>query len=137
MKEYINTGKINKNIIGVYKERIITEKVILTYERLNNHILIYHFAEYEQIKRYIKNVIEEPDIILEDNSHPDTLIFLKDILEINKKARVVIKLATDKSDKTYISNSIITLIRQRNKSWEQTIKNKGKIIYCKKLDKSE
>ena len=40
------------------------------------------------------------------------------------------------NDKMYNKNSIITLMRQRDKSWEQTLKNRGKIIY-KKLDKSE
>lgn len=96
---------------------------------------IFYYKEYSKIenilKKYIKNIIEEPDIVLEDNSHLDTLIFLKHILEINKKARVVVKLATDKNHERYTKNSIITLMRQRNKSWEQTIKNKGKIIYSK------
>ena len=131
MKKYISIGKIKKDILRPYEEKIVTDKVILTYERLYNHILVYHVIEYEQIKKYIKNIIEEPDIVLEDNSHLDTLIFLKHILEINKKARVVVKLATDKNHERYTKNSIITLMRQRNKSWEQTIKNKGKIIYSK------
>lgn len=129
MKEYIYICKIDKKKIGEYKDKIIVEDVILTYERLNNHILVYHKNEYYQIKEYIQRIIEQPDLIIEDNSHKDTLIYLKLIEEINKKARIVVKLATNKKDRLYNKNSIITIMRQRDKSWEQTIKNKGKIIY--------
>jgi len=131
MEEYINIGKINKQNIGEYKNKIITDDLILTYERLNKHILLYHEKEYCQLENYIKGVIQEPDLVLEDKDNKDTLIFLKHIEEINKKARVVVKLATNKQDKIYNKNSIITIMRQRDKSWKQTIKNKGKIIFIK------
>lgn len=131
MEEFINVGKIDIEKIREYKEKIITEDVILTAERLNNHIFLYHKEEYNQIKNYIQEIIKEPDYILEDNTHKDTLIFLKHIDNINKKARIVIRLATDKEEKIYNKNSIITIMRQRDKSWEQTLKNRGKIIYVK------
>lgn len=134
MEEYIIVGKIYKEKLGKYALKIITEDVILTYERLYNHIFVYHKNEYEQIKEYIKEIIENPDFILEDNTHMDTLIFLKNINQINKKARIVIKLATDRENRIYTKNSIM---RQRDKSWEQTLKNKGKIIFSKCLDKYE
>ncbi len=136
MNEYTNIGKIDIKKIGKYKKKIITTELILTQERLNHHIYKYHEKEYIEIKSYIKYIIDNPDYILEDNKNIDTLIYLKHIEEINKKARVVIKLATNKNDKIYNKNSIITIMRQRDKSWEQTIKNRGTIIY-KKLDKNE
>ena len=132
MNEYTNIGKIDIKKIGKYKKKIITTELILTQERLNHHIYKYHEKEYIEIKNYIKYIIDNPDYILEDNKNIDTLIYLKHIEEINKKARVVIKLATNKNDKI----SIITIMRQRDKSWEQTLKNRGTIIY-KKLDKDE
>lgn len=138
--EYINIGKINiGNIgnIGDYKHKIITNELILTYERLNKHILLYHQNEYYQLQNYIESIITYPDIVLEDKDNKDTLIFLKHIKEIDKKARIVIKLATDYNEKVYNKNSIITIMRQRDKSWEQTLKNKGKIIFQKELDKNE
>lgn len=131
MEEYIIIGKIDKNKLGKYEEKVVTEDLILTYERLNTHILMYHREEYDQIKEYISEVIEKPDYILEDNSHIDTLIYLKNIEQINKKARIVVKLATDINEKIYTKNSILTIMRQRDKSWSQTIKNRGKIIYAK------
>ena len=136
MNEYTNIGKIDIKKIGKYKKKIITTELILTQERLNHHIYKYHEKEYIETKSYIKYIIDNPDYILEDNKNIDTLIYLKHIEEINKKARVVIKLATNKNDKIYNKNSIITIMRQRDKSWEQTIKNRGTIIY-KKLDKNE
>lgn len=131
MKNYIYIGKINKTQIDKYKNRIITTETILTKERLENHISKYHKEEYEQIKKYLKDIITNPDIIIEENTKKDTLIYLKHIKEIDKKARIVIKLATDKKEKTYNKNSIITIMRLRERSWKQTIKNKGKIIYPK------
>ena len=136
MNEYTNIGKIDIKKIGKYKKKIITTELILTQERLNHHIYKYHEKEYIEIKNYIKYIIDNPDYILEDNKNIDTLIYLKHIEEINKKARVVINLATNKNDKIYNKNSIITIMRQRDKSWEQTLKNRGTIIY-KKLDKDE
>ncbi len=136
MQEYINIGKIDKNKIGSYKYKIVTDTLILTYERLNNHILKYHNKEYNQVKDYLKEIIENPDIILKEYKQEDTLIYLKHIEQIDKKVRVVIKLATNKKEKIYNKNSIITIMRQRDKSWEQTIKNKGEVIYSKILDKN-
>ncbi len=131
MEEYINIGKIDKDKIGDYKQKVITDILILTYERLNNHILKYHEEEYNQVKDYLREIIENPDVILEEYNQKDTLIYLKHIKQIDKKVRVVIKLATNKEEKKYNKNSIITIMRQRDKSWEQTIKNKGKVIYLK------
>ena len=136
MRNYINIGKIDRNKIGKYGNKVITDEVILTNERLNNHILEYHKDEYEQIKLYIKEIVENPDLIIEETHQKNTLILLKDIKQINKKARIVIKLAVNKEERIYNKNSIITIMRQRDKSWEQTIKNKGQIIF-KKLDKNE
>ncbi len=136
MEDYIYVGKLDSSKIGKYKNSIISEDLILTYERLNNHIYKYHKKEYDEIKLYLGNIIKNPDYVVEDNRNINTLIFLQHISEINKKARIVVKLATNKNDKIYNKNSIITLMRQRDKSWEQTLKNRGKIIYPN-LDKSE
>ncbi|MBO5413956.1 MAG: hypothetical protein J6A29_06775 [Clostridia bacterium] len=128
-------GKLDTKKLGKYKERIITDEVILTEERLYNHILIYHKKEYEQLEKYIPRIIEEPDYIIEDNRHIDTMIYLKEIHENSKKGRIVIKLALG-YDEEHSKNSIITLMKLNDRTWEQTIKNRGKIVW-KKLDKSE
>lgn len=90
-----------------------------------------HEDEYKQLKPYIKSIIEEPDYIVEDNRHEDAMIYLKEIDDIGKNGRVVIKLALGK-DKEHNKNSIITLMKLNKRTWNQTIKNRGNIIWKSK-----
>lgn len=123
-------GRLDIKKLGIYGEKIITDEVILTEERLNQHILISHKSDYQQFKNYIKNIIENPDYIIEDNKHANTMIYLQEIKEIDKKSRVVIKLALG-NDTEHCKNSIITLMKLNNRTWNQTINNRGKIIWQK------
>ena len=84
----------------------------------------------KQLRRYIKSIIEDPDYIVEDNRHEDTMIYLKQIEEISKNGRVVIKLALGK-DEEHSKNSIITLMKLNKRTLNQTIRNRGKIIWKK------
>ena len=118
---------LDKKKLGIYEKQIITEEVILTDERLYEHILLFHEEEYKQLRRYIKSIIEDTDYIVEDNKHEDTMIYLKQIEEISKNGRVVIKLALGK-DEEHSKNSIITLMKLNKRTWNQTIRNRGKII---------
>lgn len=122
-------GKLDIEKIGNYKKYLITDEVILTDERLE-HILIYHKTEYEQFRLYIKEIIESPDFIIEDNRHDDTMIYLKCIENIEKKCRIVVKLALGQ-DEEHSKNSIITLMKLNDRTWNQTINNRGKIIWKK------
>lgn len=84
---------LDRKKLGTYENKLITEEVILTDERLYEHILLYHEEEYKQLRPHIKTIIENPDYIVEDNRHEDTMIYLKQIDDIGKNGRVVIKLA--------------------------------------------
>lgn len=119
---------LDKNKLGKYKDNLLTEEVILTDERLYGHILLYHEEEYKQLKPYIKNIIDDPDYIIEDNRHKDTMIYLKHIHRIEKSSRVVIKLALVQDDE-HNKNSIITLMKLNKRTWNQTIKNRGRIVW--------
>ena len=121
--------------LGKYKEKLITNEVVLTNERLHNHILLLHKKDYVQLKDYLQDIIENPDLIIEDNRHSDTMIYLKKIKNLGKHGRVVIKLALAQ-DNEHPKNSIITLMRLNDRTWKQTINNRGKFIW-KKLDKNE
>ncbi len=123
--------KLDRNKLGEYGKMLITEEVILTDERLYEHILLFHEDEYKQLRPYIKNIIENPDYIVEDNRHMDTMIYLKQVKEIEKNGRVVIKLALGQ-DKEHNKNSIITMMKLNKRTWKQTIKNRGKIIWKNK-----
>ncbi len=119
---------LDRKKLGLYENKLITEEVILTDERLYKHILLFHREEYKQLRPYIKSIIENPDYIVEDNRHKDTMIYLKEIENIGKNGRVVIKLALG-NDKEHGKNSIITLMKLNRRTWNQTIKNRGKIIW--------
>ena len=121
-------ANLDKNKLGIYGNKLISEEVILTEERLYEHILLFHEEGYKQLKPYIKSIIENPDYIVEDNRHEDTMIYLKQIDDISKNGRVVIKLALGK-DEEHNKNSIITLMKLNKRTWNQTIKNRGKIIW--------
>ena len=120
--------KLDKKKLGEYEKRVITEDVILTEERLYEHILLFHEDEYKQLRPYIKNIIENPDYIVEDNRHEDTMIYLKQIEDIGKNGRIVIKLALGQ-DEEHNKNSIITMMKLNKRTWNQTIRNRGKIIW--------
>ena len=126
-------GKLDINKLKAYQKKLITNDVIMTNERLYQHILIYHKSEYEQLRKYIKDIIEKPDYIIEDNRHNDTMIYLKEF--DNLKGRIIIKLALGQ-DKEHNKNSIITIMKLNDRTLEQTLKNRGKIIF-KNIDKNE
>jgi len=71
-------GELNVELIGEYKDKIITNELILTDERLYEHILIYHEEDYKMFNKYILEVIQFPDYVIEDNKHLNTLIYLKE-----------------------------------------------------------
>lgn len=125
---------LDKKKLGLYGKMLVTEEVILTAERLYEHILLYHEKEYKELRPYIKSIIKDPDYIIEDNRHEDTMIYLKEIANIEKNGRVVIKLALGK-DKEHSKNSIITLMKLNKRTWNQTINNRGKIIWKKSRQK--
>lgn len=129
-------GKINKEKIGEYGKKIVTEDVVLTEERLNEHILIKHSKEYRQLKPYLKNIVENPDVVLDDNRNQDTIILLKKVPQIQRNGRVVIKIAIAENEK-HPKNSIITLMQLNDRTWNQTLKNRGNIIFQKNIDKNE
>ncbi len=124
--------KLDRKKLGEYENKLITEDVILTDERLYEHILLFHEEEYRQLKPYIKKIIDNPDYIIQDNRHEDTMIYLKQIDEIEKNGRVVIKLALGQ-DKEHNKNSIITMMKLNKRTWKQTIRNRGNIIWKNKL----
>ena len=79
---------LDRKKLGVYENRLITEEVILTDERLYEHILLFHEEEYKQLRPYIKSIIEDPDYIVEDNRREDTMIYLKEIDDIGKNSTI-------------------------------------------------
>ena len=129
----IYIGKLDGEKLGKYKEKIINDDVIITFERIE-HTKMRHPGDYEKYKDYLSNIIKEPDYILEDIDNKDTILVLKTIKEKNKNIQVVIKLHTNINEKNKY-NSILTFWHTRIRNYKSTINN-NKIIF-KKLDKDE
>ena len=126
-------GKLNKQQLGKYKDKIITDEVVMTNERII-HTQKRHPGDYEKYIAYVPSIINDPDYILEDKDNKDTILMLKTIKEKEHNIQVVVKLLTNIEEKNK-SNSILTFWHIRNRNYKSTIRNNA-IIY-KKLDKNE
>ena len=118
-------GKIDIKKLEKYKEKIITDEVILTDER-KEHIRKRHPEDYEKYITYIPNIIERPDYILEDVNNDDTILLLKAINN-REKVQVVIKLQTVIQEVNKC-NSILTFWHIRDRNYKSTIRN-NKLLY--------
>ena len=126
-------GELDKEKLGKYNDKLITNEVILTEERIK-HIKEHHPGDYEKYGIYISEIIKEPDYILEDNKNIDTILYMKNIINNKTNIQIVIRLNTNKTDINK-KNSILTLWKIKNSTYNQLLRNR-KVIW-KKLDKEE
>ena len=124
-------GKIDRKLFEKTSNKIITDDVVLT-EKQKEHIKERHKEVLEKYEKYFKNIIENPDYILKDNSRENTALILKTIFIKNNRTgsvNLVLRLAIENDDE-HNKNSIITCIpigKNRLKSYI----NNGKIVYKK------
>lgn len=119
-------GKLDIKKLGKYREKIITNEVILTEER-RLHIYENHTNDYERIINNIKDTVLKPKEVIEDLKNKDTLFFVGDLGKNN--LNVIIKLNTVNS-KAHPQISIMTawVIRDSNL---KKLREKNKILYKK------
>lgn len=120
--------KVGKIDIDVYKcvtDDILTDEVIITDERIQ-HIKERHPNDYEKYFKYMKEIVEAPEFIIEANK-PNTALILKSFEEEGIPFKTILRLVTS-SDNADFKNSIITFMKINEKEWERLIKNK-KILY--------
>lgn len=117
-------GKLDKNKIGIYAEKIITDDVILTDER-KFHIFNDHNKDYEIIINNIDRVILNPKMVLEDSKNRNTLFFINKLDYHN--LNVILKLNTTNSEE-HPQNSVMTAWIIRNSNLKKLIE-KNKIVY--------
>lgn len=121
-EEYIEIGKINIEILKKYYE-LKTDRLILTKERIE-HINKRHNNDYELYGKYMLDIIENPDYILEDIENIDTVLYLKTIEELN--LQMVIKLQTENVGNK--ANTVLTFWHMRKRSYNQIIRKNKKIF---------
>ena len=106
-------------------ESITTDEVIMTDERIQ-HIRDRHPNDFERYERYIREIIEKPDFILEANK-PNTAFILKKIQECNEHFELILRLAVQGDPDGY-KNSVITFLRVEEKRYNRYLRTK-KILY--------
>lgn len=126
-------GKINIEIYKCITEDICTDEVIITDEQIE-HIKERHPNDYERYFGYAKQIISDPDYILEANK-PKTAFILKHITSNGKSYQLILRLKTSEDPRSF-KNSVITFLKVDEKRYRRYLRTK-KILYFKKLDKTE
>lgn len=125
--EVHNIGKIDIEIYKCITEDITTDEVIITDERIG-HIKKRHPNDYERYCRYMKEIVEDPQYIIE-TIKPKTALILKEFNDGTEPFKTVLRLKTSEDNEGY-KNSIITFMKINEKEWRRLINNK-KILYKK------
>jgi hypothetical protein len=127
MTELIALGYIT-NVKPLEKEfgKLKTNEIIITNERIE-HIKTRHPEDYELFMEYSLDVISDPDIIIKDMDHQNSVFMIKRLTETN--VNVIVKLITDTDDSEH-KNSVMTFYRIRDKNLKK-LEDKNKILYKK------
>lgn len=118
-------GRINRNIYKCITEDIVTDEVIITDERIQ-HIKDRHPNDYERFWGYLKEIVENPQYIVETKK-PNTALILKEFIDGEEQFKTVLRLHTSCDNPDY-KNSIITFMKIDDKEWKRLLKNKA-ILY--------
>lgn len=118
-------GKLDRRIYSCVIPDIITDEVIITDERIL-HIKERHPGDFERYMRYLGEVVQAPDYILEANK-PNTAVVLKEIEENDVKFKIILRLKVQHDPVGY-KNSILSFWVVGETSWKKNLKNKT-ILY--------
>lgn len=122
-------GTIDRRIYSCVADRILTDEVILTEERIA-HIKAHHPEDYERFHDLLPEIIKDPDYILEDR-HPKTAMVLKTFHKVDhgEHFRLALRLISP-DDTVGYQNSVITFLKIREREYQRLIRNKT-ILYKK------
>ena len=134
-KEYIEIGKLNIELFEEIGENLITDEVIFTYERMN-HVETKRVQLFNEVKNVLPDALYNPDYIYKDwNNRANTFVLIKSLDE-KLNLNVVLKIAI-LNDEKHSRNSIITMIKIGNKTFNKIKRNKKENLLFKKLDNYE
>lgn len=106
-------------------DKITTDEVIITDERIQ-HIRERHPNDFERYERYMREIIQSPDYILEANK-PNTAFLLKQIAEEDERFQLILRLAVQ-GDPAEYKNSVITFLKVEEKRYKRYLRTKN-ILY--------
>ena len=118
-------GKIDVEVYKAVSDHIRTDEVIITDERIQ-HIRDRHPQDFERYSGYMKDIVENPQYILEANK-PDTAFILKEYVENGECFQLILRFAVE-GDKPGYKNSVITFLKVEEKRFNRYLRTK-KILY--------
>ena len=134
-KEYIEVGKVNKEPFEELDQKLITDEVIFTYERMN-HVETKRVQLYKDVKEFLPEILYNPSYIYKDwNNRENTIVLIKSLDE-KLNLNVVLKIAII-NDEKHTKNSIITMIKIGKKTFHKIKRNKQENLLFEKLDNYE
>lgn len=98
-------GYIDVEKYKMASKHIQTAQVIITEERIR-HIQERNPEDYERYAEYLKEIVEDPDYILEANK-PNTAFILKEVQAADEKFQLILRLSVAGDTPEY-KNSVIT-----------------------------
>ena len=117
--------KLNTDLFRCISSTITTSDVIITEERIT-HIQQRHPNDFERYEGYMREIIEQPDYILEANK-PYTAFLLKEFTESDMRFRLILRLSVQGDPDGY-KNSVITFLKVEEKRYKRYLRTK-KILY--------
>ena len=118
-------GYIDVEKYKMVSKHIQTAQVIITEERIR-HIQERHPEDYERYAEYLKEIVEDPDYILEANK-PNTAFILKEVQAADEKFQLILRLSVAGDIPEY-KNSVITFLKIDQKRFQRYLRTK-KILY--------
>ena len=113
-------GKIDRELYKCITDKISTDKVILTNERIKHIISRRGQNFYNRYKKEFIFILQNPDYIFYDKIN--TALVCKRLSIENKYINIVIRFAVSTESSTY-KNSIITVIEESEKRFQQRLRN--------------
>lgn len=118
-------GRIDVEKFRVVSDKIRTNEVVITDERIE-HIRQRHPNDFERFSKYLADIVESPQYILEANK-PNTAFLLKEYEEDNERFQLILRLAVE-GDRPEYKNSVITFLHVEKKRFNRYLRTK-KILY--------
>ena len=122
-----SVGKFNRETYKCITERIVTDEVIITNERIEHIIKRRGKDFYDRYGKYFADIIKNPDYIFKDKNN--TALVCKKFIEDDKYVNIVLRIVVSEDDPEY-KNSIITAIGESTKRFQQRLRN-NKPLYKK------
>ena len=118
-------GKIDIEIYRCVTADIQTSDVIITQQQIE-HIQERHPNDYERYFKYVNEILESPDYILEANK-PNTAFILKHICDNGKNSQLILRF-TPLIDPIGYKYSVINFLKVDDKRYNRYLRTK-KILY--------